>query len=155
MQIEVLAARVRPTCSFYQRLVLPIVQSLEAGIAVGLQDAAEALQMSARALAFAIRGVAEQNGRWIRTAARLVIADISPQASRFGLASTGSQHRDRRVIRMQLLGAHDIVTQSTQQRFHQSADRADPLGQRRPVELDSFAGIDLALTIQRDMITKL
>jgi transposase len=76
MQIEVLAARMRPTCGFYQRFVLPIVQPLEAGIAIGLQDAAEALQMSPRALPFAIRRVAEQNGRWIRTAGRLIIADI-------------------------------------------------------------------------------
>jgi hypothetical protein len=36
MQIEVPAARVSPTRGFDQQLDLPIVQPLEAGIAVGL-----------------------------------------------------------------------------------------------------------------------
>ena len=51
--------------------------------------------------------------------------------------------------------APSFLSRDAQQGIHQSADRADPLGHGCSVEFDSLAGINLALTIQRDVITKL
>jgi hypothetical protein len=46
---------------------------------------------------------------------------------------------------VQLLGGQNIAAQLFDQRSDQAAGLADPLGQRRTVEVDALAGIDIGL----------
>src|SRR5687767_14921188 len=93
MDVEKLAASVRPTCRLEQRLVRAIVEALESCITVGLQDAAKIFEMFPRPLAFAIGRIAKQHGWWISAAGRLIISYVGPQSPVFVLpvpgASTG------------------------------------------------------------------
>jgi hypothetical protein len=47
---------------------------------------------------------------------------------------------------------HHVSTDRFDQRSQQLAGGADPSGQRRAIEIDSFAGLDLRLSIERKMI---
>jgi hypothetical protein len=56
---------------------------------------------------------------------------------------------------VQLLGGQNIAAQLFDQRSDQAAGLADPLGQRRTVEVDALAGIDIGLPVKRQVIAKL
>jgi hypothetical protein len=56
---------------------------------------------------------------------------------------------------MQLVGAYNVAVQGFNEWFQQSAAAADPIRQRRPLQLDTFAGIHLRLAIQRLVIAVL
>jgi hypothetical protein len=47
---------------------------------------------------------------------------------------------------------HDVARQSVDQWPHQSRNLADHIGQRRAAEVDVFAGVDLSLAMQRQMV---
>ena len=66
-------------------------QLVEPGIAVGVNDATEVLQMGLRMLAFAIGRVEEQSGRRPRAGKRPLIANIGPQPAGLGLAGAWRQ----------------------------------------------------------------
>ena len=57
-------------------------QFIEPGITVGMNDAAEVLQMRLRMLAFAVGRVEEQRRRLPRTSERPLVANIGPQPVR-------------------------------------------------------------------------
>src|SRR5215210_325527 len=80
---------------------------IEAWIAIHMDGAPEALQMSRRALSATIRAVEVDGGRWIRSIPGPVISGIDPKSAGFCAAATGIQHRDRRVVGEQSLrGEH-------------------------------------------------
>ncbi len=73
------------------------------------------------------------------------------------LAVTWSEDRNRRVIGMQLAGAHNVAGATLPPGVPAVGwCRAHPIGQRRTLQLlDTFAGIHLRLAIQRLMIAVL
>ena len=91
----------------------------------------EVAQMLLRMLALAIRRVGEPHGRRRGIAGGTIIANVSPQPPGLRLAVAGSQHRNRRVVGMQLVAAEHVAAQRLDQRLHQAARCADPVGQRR------------------------
>lgn len=143
----------RPAGSFYQGFMLAVIQAVETRIGICLQDAAKVLQMLAGALTLTIRRIAKQHGGRIGATGGPVIAHVSPQPSILGLAGTGSQHWDRGVIGMQLVRTHDVVSQGPDQWVDQRTDRSDPVGERGAIELYALSGINLALAVQRNVVT--
>ncbi|MNJ37967.1 hypothetical protein D3C77_328040 [compost metagenome] len=104
------------------------IQLGKTGIAVSLQDPAEALEMSAGMLPFAIRRVGKPYRRRCRVTGRSVVSHVRPQASRFGLASARREHANR-CVGMDFVTAHDVVLKGVDQRAQQLAALAEPVGQ--------------------------
>jgi hypothetical protein len=70
-----------------------------------------------RVLALAVRRVSKPHGRRSTVARGTIVANISPQAPRLGLAVARRQHRHRRVVRVQLASFHHVAMQRFDQRF--------------------------------------
>ena len=92
-------------------------QLVEPGIAVGMDDAAEVLQVGPRVLALAVGRVEEQRRRRPRAGEGPLVADIGPQPPGLGLAGARRQHRHRRVVDMQGVGGHHIGGERVDQRL--------------------------------------
>ena len=84
------------------RRAIASVELAEAGIGVGLEDAAPAGEMRFGMLATAVAGVAEERGRRCAAGEGAVVADIDPEPAGVGLAL--GQHRHRGVVAVQPLG---------------------------------------------------
>jgi hypothetical protein len=129
------------------------VQLIEAGIAVGLQDAAEVAQVTSRMQPFAIRRVCEPHRRRIAAAGRSVIPNIGPQPTLFRGPPAGTQDRHRRVVGMEFVAVEHMPLQGIDQGPQQRTRLSDPVGQRRAIEINALPGIDLALAVQWQMVT--
>ena len=84
MDVEELAPDVRPAGGLGDPVASE--QLVKAGIAVGVDDAGERLQMGPRMLALAVGRVAEQRRRRSRPGKWPLVADIDPQPPGLGLA---------------------------------------------------------------------
>ena len=119
---------------------------IEPGISIGLEDPAVVSQMLLRVLSGSVRRVKEQ-GRWrCRSGERSIIANIGPQSS--GDRSAFGQHRNRGVIAMQSFCHHHMQPSQRDQWREECGARTDPVSQRRHIEVDPFASINLALPVQ-------
>ena len=85
---------------------LGLVEPVEPGIGVRLQDAGEPGQVALGMLALAIGRVEERHRRRIGPAERPVVPDIAPQAA--DLRPLLGQHRHRGVVAVQPLGREDV-----------------------------------------------
>src|SRR5512135_402564 len=86
MEVVELAPDVRPARHLDGGGRLPLlrrVEIVEPGIAVRLQQAAEAGEVRPRMLALAIRAVAVEHRRWRRSGARALVAQVDPQPAGF------------------------------------------------------------------------
>ena len=128
------------------------IEILEPGITVGMHPAAEAGEMVFGMLAFPVAGEAIPGGRGRRAAPGPFIAGIGPKPCSLGLAGAGRQHADGRVVGEDRLGRQDMASNGIGQGFEQGCRLADPIGQGRSVEVETFAVEDLALAIQGKMI---
>src|SRR5690606_34976637 len=86
-----LAPNVRPTSSLHDTARL--VKTIEAGIAVRLQNAAEALQVLGRVSRLAIGRVAEPDSRRRLVTRGTIVANVGPQPPGLGRSAPGLQHR--------------------------------------------------------------
>lgn len=94
-----LAPRMRPTRGLGDLLVHE--QLAESGVAVGVQRAAEGLQVLLRMHALAIRRIREPHRRGRFALRRSLIAHVRPESCRLGAAAAGLEHWHRRVIGVQ------------------------------------------------------
>src|ERR1700751_3684990 len=106
MDIEELAAGLRPPAGLDDPSSRE--QSVEAGVSVGVQNPGEGLEVSPRMLALAIGRVEEQCRRRPDAAKRPPVTNVSPQASRLGLAAARRQYRHRRVVAKEGLRGHHL-----------------------------------------------
>src|ERR1019366_6494878 len=150
MDLVELAPGVRPAGDFDDRSIF--VEMLEASIGVSLERTAIVLQVLAWVLALTIRRVGEPYGGGGRIARWPVVADIGPEPSGLGPAVARREHRDRRVVGVQLAGGHDMIANSFNQRSQQFAGCAHPSGECRAIQVDALASIDLRLPVERLMI---
>lgn len=141
------ASRVRPAGRFADRAV--VEQGVETGVGICLQYAFELGQVCLGMDALAVGRVGKPNGRRRRVASWPVIAHIGPQARRLGFAIAGRQHRDRRVVGVQLRCCQHMAPNGVDQRAQQRAGGADPARQQRAIEVDTFAGVNDGLAVQR------
>ena len=129
VDVEELAPDMRPAGDLADRA--GPVELAEAGIAVGLQDAAEAAKMALRMDALAVGAVAVEHRRRRFARPRPVVAHISPQAPGRGLAGARRQHRHRRVIAVDLVTGQHMGGDRFDQRLQLEGGAADPAGERR------------------------
>ena len=139
-------------------------QLLVDGVAVHLQDAAEAVEQLDGVLGSASGRVGVGDRRRttslvlrmptrIRTAApRPVVAGNGPEVALLGFASSRIEHRTARLVAEQLRRAPEVREQMIVQRLQLGRRRADPLRQRRALDADALAGQDLRLAIERQVI---
>ena len=139
----------RPTGRLgHLRLVKPSIS----GVAVGLQQTLEAGQVRPWMLALAIGAVAIQHRRWRETGERPVITNVAPQSSGLRLAQAWGQHRHGGVVGVQPVRRHHMRRDGIDQRAQQRRRLANPVRQRRAIQIDPVTGIDLGLSIQRQMV---
>ena len=110
-----------------------MVEVVEPGISVRLQDAGIASQMLVRVLAPAVARVVEHGSGRFRSAERLVVAHIGPQAAGGRLAAR--QHGHGGAIAMDASGRHHVRLDQRGQRRKRRRARADPVGHGRDVDL--------------------
>ena len=100
-------------------------------------------------LATAVGTVEVCGSRRCRAAERPVVAHIDPQPPGLGPAQSRRQHRNSRVVAVDLLGGKDMTPDRRHDRIEQPGRLSNPIAQRRAIEFEPFSCIDLALPIQR------
>ena len=128
------------------------IELVEAGIAVGMHQAAEAGEMVLRVLALAVAREAIPGRRRSRAAPGPLVADIGPEPGGPGLAGAGREHADRRVVGEDRPGREHVPADGVGQRREQRGRLADPVGQGGAVEVEPVALEDLALAIERQVV---
>src|SRR5206468_9563978 len=108
--IEELAPAMRPACDLGDARVRSraIIECLEPGVGVSVQEAIEAGQMSRRMFAAAIGTVKVSCRRWLLAADWPIVAHINPKPAGLGATEARRQHRHRCVIAMDLLGREHV-----------------------------------------------
>lgn len=109
--------------------------------------------MLLRMLSATIRRVEEHGRRRIGTAERAVVAHTGPESAGPGPAL--GQDRHRGVVRVDALGSEDMGPDHINERHQGCRGGAHPVGECRYIEIDAFASIDVALTIERQVQTVL
>ncbi len=85
----------------------------------------------------------------------LFVAKIDPEPAFFRLAIAGGEHRHGRVIGVNDAACHNVTADPLRERFNQPGGLANPSRQRCPVEVNAVAGINLSLTVKRQVIAEL
>ena len=96
-----------------------------------------------------VRAVEVGGRRRRRAEERPIVAHVNPQPTGLGPTQPWSQHRDSRVVAVDLLCGEDVAADRRHDRIEQPGRLANPVAQGRAVQFDPLAGVDLALTIQR------
>ena len=154
-KFEELAPRMAPAQRLDDRAGLAVgkIEPVVAVERVGLQNAGVAGQMPLGMFARSIARGVEQRRRRILAAERPVVADIDPHPT--GLRLALGEDGNRRVVAVQPLGGQDMALDQRVQRTQRRGAGADLVGERRQAQVDPFAGIALALPVQRLMLAEL
>ena len=84
-----------------------------------------------------------------------LVADVSPQPACFGFTGAGREHRQRRIVGVDLVPRQDMLAQRIHQRIKQRARCAYPTGQRGALDLHALPRINLRLAIKRLVVAEL
>ena len=76
-----------------------------------------------------VRAVEVGGRRGRRSKERPIVAHVNPQPTGAGPTQPWSQHRDSRVVTVDLLGGEDVVTDRRHHRIEQPGRLADPVAQ--------------------------
>ena len=150
MYLVELASRMRPAGDFDDRS--RFIEILETGVSIGLECALVELQMLPRVLALAVGRVGEPNGGRGQVSGWPVVANISPEPADLGSSVAWCKHRHWRVVGVKLACRHHMIAHCNHEWSEQLAGCADPSGQRRAVEVDAFASINLRLPVERKVV---
>jgi len=93
--------------------------------------------------------VEEGCGRRIATAKGPIVPYIGPQPPGAGLPFAENRHG--RVVGVDALGRKDMLPDQKDERHQRGGCSADPISQRRDVEINALAGIDSALAVERQV----
>jgi hypothetical protein len=129
------------------RAPVRLVEPVEPGVGVGLQDAGEAVEMTLGMLAQAIPRIEEHRGRRIRPGEGAVVAHIDPHPP--GPRPALGQNRNRCVVAVHPSGGEHVAADEIVERPQHHGAGADLVGQCRQAEVDPFAPITLALAVER------
>jgi hypothetical protein len=105
-----------------------------------------------RPLGLAIGRVDIGNARWIRTTPGTVIGGIGPELAGLGPATAGIEDGRGGLICEQPGQFPEPHQETLMQRAQMPGSMTDPVCQRRPVQIDALAGINLGLAIQRQVV---
>jgi hypothetical protein len=135
-----------------QHDVIPQGQRFEAGIAIDLENAAEAFEMRRRPLGPPIRTVSIENRRRIVPAPGPVVPCIDPEPPSAGPATAGIEHWQYGIIGKDPIRRHHMIGDPVPDRGEPPGSARHPVRQRRAVQRDPLAGEDLALPVKRQVI---
>ena len=127
-------------------------QSAVAAIAVHLQHAREAREMRDGPLGRTVGGVDVDGAGRIASAPGPVVTGVGPELAGLGPPAAWIEHRRRGLIGEQLVRGLQRLQQARVQRPQQEGGPAGPVRQRRAVEIDPLAGIDLSLPVEWQMV---
>ncbi len=108
-------------------------QAVVSGIAVDLQDAAEALQYPFGMLPAPTGGIGEDNTRWSRAAPGSIIAGKRPEVSGFGLSRPRIENRGAGLVHEQLGGPLQVGHQRIMDGAKFEGGTTDPIRKGGPV----------------------
>src|SRR5712664_2914840 len=150
-QIDKLPPAVAPAGRFKDRSRLPLrlVELVVSIKGIGLHEAHIAGKMALRMLPGTTARVMERCRWWVFAAKRPIIADIGPDPA--GDSLQFREYGHRRVIGVDAFRAHDMGSYRLNNWVERHHAGADPIRQGRDIDLDPFAGIGLALAVQRLM----
>src|SRR3984893_4620832 len=118
--------------------VAAIGQLTVAGIAIDLQNSLEALEVGDRPLSFAIGRVDIGNARWIRPTPGTVVGGIGPKLAGLGAATAGMEYGHGGSICEQPGQIPEPHEEALMQRAQVPGGMADPVSQRRPIQIDAL-----------------
>lgn len=127
-------------------------QRLVPGVAIDLQDPDEALKVPERLLGLAVGRIEIGDAGRIDPAPGAIVARIGKQLTRLGAAASGIEHRRRRLVGKELVGRLQPLEQPLVDRSEQEGCLADPVGERRPIQVHALARVDLGLAVERKMV---
>ncbi|GAY21268.1 hypothetical protein SFOMI_1805 [Sphingobium fuliginis] len=133
-------------------LLAPLGERGVAAIAIDLQDACEVPEMGLGPFGLTVRGVDVGHHRRITAAPGSIVADIGPQLPGLGATSPGIEHRGSGLVGEEPLGLAQLLERVIAQGPQVPGRPADPVSERRAIELDTLAGVDLRLPVQGKMI---
>ena len=143
-----------PTSSEARAIIAPILADklVVGSIAVHLEDAAVAAEMSAHT--FSGSAVLEAIGHhgWPAAAEGAVVAGIGPEPGLFHRAGAGREGRQAGFIGEDARALQDFAQHMRSEDLQLEADPAHPLRHQPPVDLHPVAGIDPFLPEQRQAI---
>jgi hypothetical protein len=111
--------------------------------------------MLLRMFALAIGRVSKPDRRSRRVSCWAIVTNVGPQPTGLGLAHARSKHRHRRIVGVQLATIENVAPQSFDQRCEQVTRSTDPVGQRRALQFHTLPGVDLRLTVEREVVSVL
>ncbi len=147
-----LAARMRPTVGQFDILRWPFEQPVVARIAIDLQGAGEAFEDIFCILPRAARRISESHAGRVFPTPGAIVASERPEVSGLGLSPSRIEQRSCGFVHEQLGGSLQIGKQRVVDRLEFECRPSDPGRQRRAVEIDALAAVNLGLTVERQMI---
>ena len=158
MEVVEFSPPVGPASGFFDLDLLGfgvgLVQGVEAGEAVGLENAVETLHEGPWMLALAIGAVEVDHRRRIGALIGPAIPHDHPHAAFLGLLQSGIEHRDDGVIAMQMGCRQRRLPDQLGDGSKLGNRRSCPANQGRARDVDAEPGEDLALSVQRKMIVE-
>ena len=119
-----------------------------------MQRTGEVGEFLAAVLALTIGRVAIEHGGSGGSGVRTLVAQIDPKSTGLGLAGTGREHRDRRVIAVDHATSHDVRCDQFDERGEQPGDVAEPFGELAAIDVETATGADLGQPVQWNMIAE-
>ena len=123
-----------------------------AGVAVDLEDALEAGEMRDRLRRRAVGRIDIGDRRRVGSAPGAIVPRIGPELAGLGPPAPGIEHRRRRLVGEQLRRRLQMRQDALVDRPQMECGASDPVGERRAVEADALALVNLRLAIERQMI---
>ena len=108
--------------------------------------------MSDRPLGLAIGRIDISDAGWVGAAPWPIITSVGPKLADLGAPTAGIEHRRRGLVGEQLGRGLQRREQALMHRPQQEGRTADPIRQRRAVELDTLPGVNLRLAVQWKVI---
>jgi hypothetical protein len=123
-----------------------------AGVAVDLENALEAGKMRDRLRRRPVGRIDIGDRRRVGSAPGAIVSGVGPELPGLGASSAGIEHRRRRLVSEQFRGRAQVGEDAFADRPQVEGGAADPVGERRAIELDSLTLVDLRLAIERQVV---
>jgi hypothetical protein len=133
-------------------LLAPPGECSIATIAIDLQDACKITEMGLRSLRLAIGSIDIGDHRRIVAAPGSIIAGIGPELAGLGPSASRVEHGGRCLVGEEPCRSSQPFQHMIAQRTQIPGRPANPVSQRRAIQLDTLPGINLGLPIQRQVI---